>query len=106
MKSTVYIETSVLSYLTARPSNDLRAMANQSITAEWWETRRALYEVVVSELVLSEASRGHAEAAKRRIEAASELPLLQISPEVMALAHPRKGGGGCIPCGNRCGEWD
>jgi len=87
MKSTVYIETSVLSYLTARPSNDLRAMANQSITAEWWETRRSSYEVVVSELVLLEAGRGHAEAAQRRMVVASELPLLQVSPEVQSLAQ-------------------
>lgn len=86
MKSTVYIETSVLSYLTARQNNDLRAMANKSITEEWWETRRALYEIVVSELVLLEAGRGNAEAAKRRLDAASEIPLLEISPEVKSLA--------------------
>ncbi len=87
MKSTVYIETSVLSYLTARASNDLRAMANQSITLEWWETRRALYEVVVSDLVISEAGRGHVGAAQRRVAVAAELPLLQISPEVRLLAQ-------------------
>ena len=86
MKSTVYIETSVLSYLTARQSNDLRSMANKSITEEWWETRRGLYEIVASELVLLEAGRGNAEAAKRRLDVASEIPLLQISPEVKSLA--------------------
>lgn len=86
MKSTVYVETSVLSYLTARPSNDLRAMANQSVTVEWWETQRANYEVVVSELVLQEAGRGHAEAAQRRMAVASQLPIIQVSTEVQALA--------------------
>jgi len=39
MKQKVYIETSILSYLTARPSNDIRAMANQNATIEWWEKR-------------------------------------------------------------------
>lgn len=59
MDSTVYIETSVISYLTAKPSNDLRAMANQSATMDWWETQRRNYSVFVSELVLSEAGKGH-----------------------------------------------
>ena len=40
MKAKVYVETSVVSYLTARPSNDLRAAANQSVTLDWWETER------------------------------------------------------------------
>jgi L-rhamnose mutarotase len=40
LKAKVYIETSVISYLTARPSNDIRAMANQNVTIEWWETQR------------------------------------------------------------------
>ena len=86
MKSTVYIETSVLSYLTARQNNDLRAMANKSITEEWWETRRDLYQLVVSELVLLEAGRGNEEAAQRRLDAASEIPLLEVTPEVKSLA--------------------
>jgi hypothetical protein len=41
LKAKVYIETSVISYLTARPSNDIRAMANQNVTIEWWETQRS-----------------------------------------------------------------
>ncbi|XCN72621.1 MAG: type II toxin-antitoxin system VapC family toxin [Candidatus Electrothrix aestuarii] len=87
MDRTVYIETSVISYLTARPSNDLRAMANQSATVDWWETQRPKYSVFVSELVISEAGKGHPEAAQRRLAAISDLPLLKISPEVRKLAQ-------------------
>ncbi|MCI5120135.1 MAG: PIN domain-containing protein [Candidatus Electrothrix sp. AUS4] len=87
MDSTVYIETSVISYLTAKPSNDLRAMANQSATMDWWETQRQNYSVFVSELVISEAGKGHPEAAQRRLAAIADLPLLQISPEVRVLAQ-------------------
>ena len=87
MKASVYIETSVFSYLTARPSNDLRATANQNVTLEWWETQRPNYSVFVSELVLSEACKGHPEAAQRRLAAIGDLPLLQISPEVRILAQ-------------------
>jgi len=32
MKCTVYIESSIVSYLTARPSNDIRVAANQNTT--------------------------------------------------------------------------
>ena len=87
MKETVYVETSVISYLTARPSNDLRAMANQSTTTEWWETRRSSYSVFASDPVISEASKGHPEASQRRMAAIADLPLLQISEDVRALAQ-------------------
>ena len=87
MKETVYVETSVISYLTARPSNDLRAMANQNTTTEWWETRRPNYSVFSSDLVISEASRGHPEASERRLAAIADLTLIQISENVRALAQ-------------------
>ena len=87
MKETVYVETSVISYLTARPSNDLRAMANQNTTTEWWETRRPHSSVFVSDLVISEASRGHPEASQCRLAAIADLPLLRISEDVRALAQ-------------------
>jgi len=58
MKPKVYIETSVISYLTARPSNDFRAMANQIVTLEWWELERLKFELVISEFVIAEASLG------------------------------------------------
>ncbi|MCK6510524.1 hypothetical protein L6R29_11210 [Myxococcota bacterium] len=46
MKPKVYIETSVISYLTARPNNDLPAMANQNATVEWWDTQRFKYDLI------------------------------------------------------------
>lgn len=54
MKPKVYIETSIPSYLTARPSNDIRAMANQNTTIEWWDRRKADFELYISEFVLAE----------------------------------------------------
>lgn len=86
MKPKVYIETSVISYLTARPSNDLRAMANQSSTQDWWDTQRSHHDLYLSEFVLSEASRGNPEAARRRLVAMEGLPLLQTTEEVRSLA--------------------
>ncbi len=85
MKASVYIETSILSYLTARPSNNLRAMANQSTRSEWREIQRPNYRVFASDLVISEAGKGHPEAAQRRLAAIGDIPLLRVSPEARAL---------------------
>ncbi|MGH7553042.1 MAG: type II toxin-antitoxin system VapC family toxin, partial [Longimicrobiales bacterium] len=63
--STVYLETTVLSYLTARPSRDLVVAGHQQVTREWWENRRPSFEVYVSQLVVLEAREGDAEAAQR-----------------------------------------
>ena len=66
MKPTVYIETSVISYLAARPSRDLIVAAHQQITHEWWENDRSDYEIYTSQVVISEASYGDISAVIRR----------------------------------------
>lgn len=87
MKAKVYIETSVISYLTARPSNDIRAMANQNVTIEWWETQRSNYDVFVSEFVIAEASLGHPDAISRRFEVIADIMELQATEEVRVLGQ-------------------
>lgn len=87
MKPKVYIETSIVSYLTARPSNDVRVVANQNTTIEWWETRRSSFELFISEFVIAEASLGNPEAAKKRLEAIAGLPELSTANEVRMLAN-------------------
>lgn len=81
----VYIETSVISYLTARASRDVIVAGNELSTREWWD-QRAAYEVYVSQLVLDEAGRGDRSAAARRLHALRDLPLLEAVPEARALA--------------------
>ncbi len=85
MKPTVYIETSIPSYLTARPSNDIRATANQNTTIEWWETRKPQFEVFISEFVVTEASRGNPDAAVRRMVAIEGIPELEATEEARTL---------------------
>lgn len=87
MKPTVYIETSVLSYLAARPSNDLRAMSNQATTLEWWETQKPKYELVASEFVIAEAGLGNPEAAERRLAAIEGILELQATEAVRVLGR-------------------
>ena len=87
MKPRVYIETSVISYLTARPSNDFRAMSNQNVTLEWWELERPKFQLVISEFVVAEASLGHPEAAGRRLAALVGLVELQATQAVKTLGR-------------------
>src|SRR5437870_2189896 len=83
----VYLETTVVSYLTAWPSRDLVRAAHQQITREWWENRREKFDLFVSRAVLDEAGGGDPVAAAERLEAIREIPLLDVSEEVTALAE-------------------
>jgi hypothetical protein len=82
-----YVETSIVSYLTARPSSDLLAAAWQKATIDWWETRKGQFELCVSEVVIEEAGRGHGQAAARRLAALEGIPSLAITEEVVTLAE-------------------
>jgi hypothetical protein len=87
MKPRVYVETSVISYLTSRPSRDLIVAANQQITRDWWETRRAEFELLISQLVVQEAGVGDEDAASGRLQAIDEIPLLELDRRALALAE-------------------
>ena len=78
----VYIETSIISYLTARPSNDIRVVANQNTTIEWWDSQRPKFTVLVSAFVTAEASLGHPDAVQRRLKIIAEIPELEATEEV------------------------
>jgi len=77
MPASVYIESSVISYLTARPSRDVVAASRQAITIDWWRENRRRFEVYVSALVLEELSGGDAAAATARPEAVAGIPSLE-----------------------------
>ena len=85
-KKTVYIETSIVSYLTARPTNDLLAAAWQKATIDWWETQRTRFDLYTSDVAIEEAGRGDPDAARRRLEALSGIPLLAITEPVVTLS--------------------
>ncbi len=85
-KPTLYLETSVPSYYTARPSTDLVVLTHQHLTREWWENRLDSYEVYVSEVVYDEIQRGDAEAARRRVASIESFPMLDVTDETESLA--------------------
>lgn len=86
MLPSAYIETSVISYLTGRQSRDAIAAAHQQLTRDWWDRRRARFEIYVSELVVQEASRGDAVAARARLEAIAGYPVLRVNADAQRLA--------------------
>ena len=97
MKKSVYIETSIPSYLTARPSRDIRAAAWQQITRQWWDGERSDYDLFTSELVIVEASAGSSEASARRLEAMRGIAEVPIDEEVRVLADQLILKGGIPP---------
>ena len=87
MRPTVYVETSVVSYLTAPPSRDVVVPAYQQITREWWRVAPDRFDLVVSPLVLAEAGAGDAKAAKVRMDALEAVTLVEATPDAERLAH-------------------
>jgi hypothetical protein len=87
MKPRVYVETSVISYLTARPSSNILLLARQQFTREFWDLRGLKFEALFSDLVLDEASAGDAVAAAARLAACEGLVALVINPGAQAFAQ-------------------
>ena len=86
MKPRVYIETTVVSYLAARPTRDIINLARQEITRQWWP-RRDEYELYISQFVLDEAACGDPEAAAGRLAALEGLDQLPVVPDIYPLAE-------------------
>ena len=86
-RPTLYVETSVVSYLTARPSRDLITAARQQLTRDWWADRRGEFELVVSPVVLDEAAVGDPAAAAARAAALVGVRVVKPPPEADALAE-------------------
>jgi predicted nucleic acid-binding protein len=81
-KETVYLETTIVSYLTAWLSRDLIRAAHQQITQEWWNSRREDFEIFISEFVINEASAGDSAAAEKRLSVLENMTLLDVNLEV------------------------
>jgi hypothetical protein len=87
MKPSIYIETTVISYLTARLSKDLIVAAHQQITQEWWEVSLKYFSPYISPIVFDEISKGDIEAARLRLEKIKDFPLLRVNQDIMQLSE-------------------
>lgn len=89
----IYIETTIVSYMVSRPSRDLLVAAHQQATHDWWANRRPEFECYVSQVVIDEATAGDAEAAAKRIEVIGDFPVLEVTEEAERLASAILAGG-------------
>ena len=87
MRLKVYLETTVLSYLTAWPSRDLVIAAHQQITRDWWQKRRGSFELFVSQAVYQEASAGDSSAAQLRLDAMKGIAVLELKEGVVTFSN-------------------
>ena len=87
MKKRVYIETTVVSYLTAKPSRDIMVAGHQEATRELWTKLSSKYKTYVSALVFEEAGRGDPDQAQMRLAAIAKFPMLDIEDNARLLAE-------------------
>ena len=86
-KKKVYVETSVVSNLTARRSYNLIDAARQAATQTWWETMRCEFDLFVSLIVIDEASKGDSDASRKRLEALKDMSVVTITREKEQLGN-------------------
>ena len=81
----IYIESTIPSYVVARPARDLLQAARQQLTRDWWDLRREQHELFTSQVVLDEIAAGEAEMARQRLELMSHVALLDLTEDANAL---------------------
>jgi len=87
MKKRVYVETTVVSYLTARPSRDIMVAGHQEATRELWPELIGKYDTYISAIVYEEARKGDPDQARMRLAAIEPFPMLDIDDEARSLAE-------------------
>jgi len=97
----IFVETTIPSYLVARPTRDVVQMARQQTTRDWWERCRGDHELFTSQIVLDEAVAGDTELARARLALLAPLPLLEISEAVLLFARQIIAGGILPPGADR-----
>ena len=90
---TVYLETTFISYLVARPSRDLLVAAHQYASEEWWASRRGEFECCVSQVVIDEASVGDPTEVQKRLAIISDLAALEVTEDAESLTQAILAGG-------------
>ncbi len=83
----VYIETTIFSYLVSRPSRDLLVAAHQQTTHEWWTDQRHRFMCCISQVVIDEISVGDPELAEKRMATGADLPILEVTESAQRLAE-------------------
>ncbi len=86
-KRTVYLETSVIGYATARKLTGVLAAARQTITQGWFAPDAASFDLFVSQAVIREVAAGDPIAAKERAVFLQGHAVLATTDPAKALAR-------------------
>jgi|ERR1043166_4257812 hypothetical protein len=81
----IYIESTIPSYVVARPARDLLQAARQQITRDWWDLKREQHELFTSQVVLDEIASGEAAMARQRLDMVARIKLLDLTDEAKGL---------------------
>ncbi|MCW5552732.1 MAG: type II toxin-antitoxin system VapC family toxin [Verrucomicrobiae bacterium] len=93
MKPKLYLESTIRSYLVARPSRDAILAGQQECTRVWWKKRAAHFEIFVSDVVTDEIAAGEAAMAIKRLALIKPFVRLTGSEKARALTHALIHGG-------------
>ena len=83
----IYIESTIPSYVVARPARDLLQAARQQLTRDWWDLKREKHELFTSQVVLDEIAFGEKAMAQLRLQILQSVPLLQVTDSVKEFAR-------------------
>jgi len=86
MKQSLYIETTIPSYLAARTSNNLIVAGRQALTHAFWEDERHKYDLFISDFVVEECKKGDPPTALKRIALLDGIDTLHVNPDIVQLA--------------------
>jgi predicted nucleic acid-binding protein len=86
-RPSLYLETSFISYLTARTARTIIGSAYQQLSLDWWQTQRHLFDLKCSKLVIDECSQGDSTAVAKRLAVLRGIPLLASNEQVLSLAR-------------------
>jgi len=86
MKPKLYLETSIISYLAAKPSRNIIVAGHQAVTHHWWDHYRRECDLYTSEIVINEIQLGDPEMVQERLVFVEGITELNITEEVDAFA--------------------
>ena len=89
----IYLESTIPSYVVARPARDLLQAARQQLTRDWWDLRREKHELFTSQVVLDEIAGGEAAMARQRLGVMAQIKLLDLTDEAKSLTKEILGSG-------------
>ena len=83
----IYVESTIPSYVVARPARDLLQAARQQLTRDWWDLQREQHELFTSQVVLDEIAEGEAAMAKQRLDLMSGITVACATEDVEILTQ-------------------